>query len=158
VAQEQGFQDELLGHLAGTWILRGTIAGEETTHDIVAEWVLGHYYMRLREVSREKTEEGAPLYEAIVFIGWDQPSSRYVCLWLDSTGGGGLAGEALGYAEPGGDELAFLFKMGEDKLWHTTFFYDRDGDTWKWLMYSESEGMQNPFARVTLTRKHETDR
>jgi hypothetical protein len=34
-------QDPLLDHLVGTWVLRGTIAGKETTHDIVAQWVPG---------------------------------------------------------------------------------------------------------------------
>jgi hypothetical protein len=40
--QQTTFQDSLLEHMVGKWILQGTIAGKETTHDIVAEWVLGH--------------------------------------------------------------------------------------------------------------------
>ena len=39
-AQQPGFQDPLLDLLAGNWVMTGTIAGAETTHDIVAEWVL----------------------------------------------------------------------------------------------------------------------
>jgi hypothetical protein len=30
----------LLDHLAGQWILQGTIAGKRTTHDVQVEWVL----------------------------------------------------------------------------------------------------------------------
>jgi hypothetical protein len=128
------------------------IAGGEVTHDIVAEWVLGHYYLKFHELSREKDEAGKPAYEAIVFIGWDEKSSRYACWWLDSTGGSGLDASALGYAKPGGDELAFKFRMPDGDMWHTTFIYNRDSDTWQWLMDGEENGELKPFARVTLTR------
>ncbi len=120
-AQQSGFQDALLDHLAGYWVLRGTIAGTETTHHIVSEWVLGHYYLRLHEVSREKSDGGEPVYEAIVFIGWDEPSNQYTCLWLDSTGGSGLSAEAFGHAKKSGDDLAFVFKAGDGSIIHTTF-------------------------------------
>jgi hypothetical protein len=48
-AQQSAAYDPLLDHLTGNWILQGTIAGHETTHDIEAEWVLGHEYVRLHE-------------------------------------------------------------------------------------------------------------
>ena len=51
-AQEPPLHDALLDHMVGKWVLRGTIGGAETTHDIYAEWVLGHEYVRLHEVSR----------------------------------------------------------------------------------------------------------
>ena len=57
-AQEPTFQDPLLDHLIGNWVLQGTIAGSQTTHDIVSEWVLGHQYVRLHETSREKNAKG----------------------------------------------------------------------------------------------------
>ena len=50
-AEEPGFQDALLDHFAGKWVLQGTIAGGEVTHDITAEWVVGHQYLRFHEVS-----------------------------------------------------------------------------------------------------------
>ena len=106
---QQGFQDTLLDRMTGTWVLKGTIGGGESTHDIIAEWVLGHQYLRFHEVAREKDSRGAPAYEAIVFIGWDQPTSSYACLWLDATGGGGLSAESIGHAKPSADELAFVF-------------------------------------------------
>ncbi|MCX6568085.1 MAG: hypothetical protein NT147_03415 [Candidatus Aminicenantes bacterium] len=152
-AQQTTFQDPLLDHLVGTWVLQGTIGGSETTHDIAAEWVLGHQYVRLREVSREKDAKGQAAYEAIVFIGWDQPSSGYACLWLDSTGGGGLTGQAIGHAKRNGDEIAFLFKAGDGSTFHTTFAYSKGTDTWQWLMDGEEGGKLQPFARVKLTRK-----
>jgi len=153
VTEEQGFHDALLDNLAGEWLLEGTIAGAQTTHDIVAEWVLGHNYLRLYEVSREEDDEGEPVYEAIVFIGRDQPSGQYVCLWLDSTGGSGLSAQAFGYAKPDGDRVAFQFHDGAGGLFHTTFIYNGDSDSWEWRMDAGKEGELAPFARVSLTRK-----
>ena len=34
VAEQQGFQDELLDHMAGNWVMRGTIGGTQVTHDL----------------------------------------------------------------------------------------------------------------------------
>ena len=151
-AQEPAFQDALLDNLTGHWVLEGTIAGAKTTHDIVAEWVVGHQYLRFHEVSREKDDGGAPAYEAIVFIGWDEPSGRYVCMWLDSTGGGGLANDVFGFAEPANDKLAFVFSDANETF-HTTFAYDQEKDSWDWTMDAERDGQRTPFARVSLTRQ-----
>jgi hypothetical protein len=152
-AQKSTLQDPQLDHMVGRWVLQGTIAGSETTHDIIVEWVLGHQYIRLNEVSREKNAQGQPAYQAIVFIGWDQESSRYACLWLDSTGGGGLSAQAIGYAKPDGDSLAFVFKGKDGSIFHTTFVYNKGSDTWQWLMDGEESGKLVPFARVKLTKK-----
>ena len=38
IAQETGLHDPLLDHLAGEWVLEGTIAGEQVTHDIEAAY------------------------------------------------------------------------------------------------------------------------
>lgn len=153
LAQQTTFQDPLLDHFVGTWVLQGTIAGRETKHDIVCEWVLGHQYVRFHEVSREKNAAGQAEYEAIVFIGWDQETSQYACLWLDSTGGGGLSAQAIGHARRGGDEIAFLFKGKDGSIFHTTFAYSKDTGTWQWLMDGEEGGKLRPFARVKLTKK-----
>jgi hypothetical protein len=148
-AQEKGFQDELLDKFTGRWVLTGTIAGDDVVHSIDARWVLGHQYLQFDE----RTEKGKIDYEATVIIGWDEPSGRYVCLWLDSTGGSGLSNGILGYAAKSEDELAFVF-AGETSRFHTTFSYDRLNDTWYWTMDSEKEeGQFNPFARLTMTRR-----
>jgi hypothetical protein len=153
LAQEPAFNDELLDRMVGQWLLQGTIAGAETTHDVAVEWVLGHQYIQIREVSREKDAKGAPAYEAIVYIGWDKPSASYACLWLDNTGGGGLVGQAIAHAKRSGDEMPFLFHGADGSLFHTTFAYDKGGDAWRWIMDAEEGGKLQPFARVVLTRK-----
>jgi hypothetical protein len=151
-AQQITFQDSLLDHMIGKWVLQGAIAGKETTHDIAVQWVLGHQYVQIHEISHEK-KTGEAIYEAIVFIGWDQPSSQYSCLWLDVTGGGGLSAQAIGHAKRIGDKIVFLFNGNDGNVFHTTFVYDSDADTWQWLMDSEENGKLQPFARVKLTRK-----
>jgi hypothetical protein len=152
-AQQTIFQDTLLDHFIGKWILQGAIDGNETTHDVVSEWVLGHQYLQFHEVSHEKNANGEPVYEAIVIIGLDQPSGQYACLWLDVTGGGGLSGQAIGHAKRSGDRIAFIFKGNGGSVFHTTFLYERDSDTWQWLMDGEENGKMQPFARVKLKRK-----
>jgi hypothetical protein len=149
IAQEAGFQDKLLDRFTGRWTLTGTIAGDDVVHSIDARWVLGHQYLQFDE----STEIGEIDYEATVIIGWDAPSGRYVCLWLDSTGGSGLSNGILGYAEQSEDELAFIFTDDSGRF-HTTFSYDRGNDTWSWTMDSEKEsGEFTRFARLTMKRK-----
>jgi hypothetical protein len=151
--QPATFQDPLLDHFVGKWVLTGTISGAATTHDVTAAWVLGHQYVRFHEISREKDAKGQPAYEAIVFIGWDQPTGQYSCLWLDNTGGGGLVGQAIAHAKRESDKIAFLFKSADGSLFHTTFAYDKKADSWKWMMDNEEKGKLTPFARVKLARK-----
>jgi hypothetical protein len=153
-AQQSSFQDTLLEKMTGSWILKGSIAGQEVTHDIEVSWILEHQYLQISEISREKDPDGTAAYEAMVLIGWDSDSSKYACLWLDVTGGGGISAQAvIGYAERDEDKIPFLFKMNEESIWHTTFAYDRITDTWQWNMDGEENGKFKPFARVKLTRK-----
>jgi hypothetical protein len=148
----RGFQDPLLDRFTGAWVLKGMIAGGDVVHDVTAEWVTGHQYLRFVELSREREEDGMRTYEAIVFIGWDAEHERYACLWLDSTGGSGLVNGIIGYAAPDGDRLAFLFDFDDETRFHTTFTYDRKRDVWEWRMDSERDGSLQPFARVTMTQ------
>jgi hypothetical protein len=107
--------------------------------------------LKFHEVSGETDDAGIPLYEATVFIGRDQHAGRYLCMWLDSTGGG-LANDIFGYAEPAGDKLALIFG-DDDGRFRTTFAYNRNSDTWDWSMDAERDGELSSFARVSLTRR-----
>ena len=141
-----------LDHLAGDWVLQGTIAGKQTTHEVQAEWVLNREYLRLHEVSREKDARGGPSYEAIVFIGWDAKAQEYACLWLDSTGGGGLSAQGIARGKRSGDSIPFIFTITPSESIHNTFVYDRSTDTWKWLIDDEANGKSDRFADVKLSR------
>ncbi|HEV7683808.1 MAG TPA: hypothetical protein VGO68_16890 [Pyrinomonadaceae bacterium] len=152
-AQAPAYADPLLDRLIGTWVLRGQIAHKETTHDVVAEWVLGHEYVRIHEVAREKDGKGNAAYEAIVFIGSGKPSHDYACLWLDSTGGGGLVPEGIGHAMRAGEEIPIVFLDGHGEIsFKNTFAYDKSTDSWAWIMDNVVGGKAIPFARVKLTR------
>lgn len=151
-AQPSSFQDSLLDRMTGEWVLAGTIDGQQTTHDVSVSWILQHQYLQIKEISREKDSTGKALYEALVFIGRDDKSQQYSCLWLDVTGGGGLKNDVFGHAERKGDSIPFLFNMG-GMLFHTTFAYQSTSDTWQWTMDGEVNGTLQPFARLTMTRK-----
>ena len=86
-AQQAPVNSPLLDHLAGKWLLQGTVGKQAVTHDFDAEWVLQHHYLRFREVSREKNDKGEPQYDATVFIAWNEKTKQYACVWLDVYGG-----------------------------------------------------------------------
>lgn len=151
-AQQAQRQDSFLDRMTGHWVLSGTIAGRQTTHDVDADWVLNREYIRLHETSREESPNGSPAYEAIVFIGWDKNTDEYCVLWLDTTSGTGLNSPVIGRGKLSGHQIAFLFKMPEGDF-HTIFAYDNSSGTWKWIMDGEQNGKLSPFARVTLVRK-----
>lgn len=146
--------DALLDRLVGQWVLRGTIAGSETTHDVSAEWVLGRGYVQLHEVSREKDASGAPAYEAIVFISYGPGRGEYTCLWLDTTGNGGLVPHAFGHASAGANEIPFIFHGASGEVnFQNTFAYDAAADSWAWILDGVQDGSHEPFGRVTLARR-----
>ena len=153
LAQPTGFQDSFLDHMVGKWVLEGTIAGRKTTHDIVSEWVLGHQYIRIQEVSRDKNALNKPAYEATILIGRDPQSGEYRCLWLDNTGPWDFTSQAIGRAKRGGDTITFRFDSADSSSVNTTFSYDKDGDAWQWSIDNETGGKPRAFARVRLTRK-----
>lgn len=148
-AQQPTFRDPLADKLAGDWVMAGTIAGQQITHDVHAEWVLNHQYVLLHEISREKDKAGRPQYEAMVYVGWYEPMKQYSAVWLDVWGG--AAAQSIGYAPPGGKSMPFLFK-GPDDTFHTTFTYDEASDSWSWQMDNDKDGKLSPFARVKLVR------
>ncbi len=150
----QSLHDPLLDHLIGTWVLREEIAHKQVIHTVKVQWVLAHQYIQIRETSRAKTPDGAPEYDAIVYIGWNPELKQYSCLWLDSTGGNGLVGWAIAHAEADPTKLAFLFSdQNGDPSVHNTFAYDRMTNTWRWTIDNEDKGQLKPFANVTLTRQ-----
>ena len=144
--------DSLFPRLIGAWVLQGTIARQQTTHDVTFEWLLGKGYVQMHEISREREADGKPAYEAVVLFGRDPKSGEYAALWLDNTGTSAFdpIGTGRGYAS--GDSIPFLFRYDAVNSFHTTFVYDRRRDTWEWHMDNDSAGVRRPFARVTLTR------
>jgi hypothetical protein len=152
LAQSPPVSSPLLDHLAGSWVLQGTIAGQPSTHDIDAEWVLEHHYLRVHEVSREKTDKGEPRYEAFIFIAWNDSPKQYSCAWLDVYGG--LSPVSIGVAAVKDSDIPFVFKDEHgDVVFNNDFIYDGKTDTWQWIMDNVDKGAIKPFGRVKLVRK-----
>ena len=143
----------LIDYCVGHWVLQGMLDGKQTTHDVDAEWVLNHGYVRMHEVSREKGPTGAPEYEAIVFISFDTKAGEYLLLWLDTTSNGGLSSGIIGHGKPTATTIPFLLKFPNGDVFHTSFIYAPGTDSWQWTMDDESGGKLTPFGRVTLTKK-----
>ena len=152
-AQSATAPDSLLNHLVGRWVLRGTIAGKTTVHDVTCAWVLGAEYVQMHEVSRERTPAGAPQYEAIVYFVRDPHTKEYAALWLDNTDATAFDPAGIGHGRASGDSVVFLFTSSATDRVHTTFAYRRPSDTWEWRIDNEQAGALKPFARVTLTRQ-----
>src|SRR5271155_2827000 len=122
-AQQAPVNSPLLDHLAGKWVLQGTVGKQSVTHDLDAEWVLQHHYLRFHEVSREKNDKGEPQYEATVFIGWNETTKQYGCAWMDVYGG--LTTESVGVATASENVLPFVFRDEHGEISFTnTFIYD----------------------------------
>jgi hypothetical protein len=144
--------DSLLNRMAGRWVLRGTIDGQETIHDIDAKRVLHGQYLEFSEVSREKDSMGKPKYEANVYLCWQEAKKEYFCLWLDNTSNEGITNQIVGHAKYNGDNIELVFKYNDTVQFHTTFQYHRVTDTWEWIMDGDENGKLTPFARVKLMR------
>jgi hypothetical protein len=149
-AQQATFHDDLLDRLAGKWVLTGEVAHKQATHDVSAAWVMNHQYLEIRETSREKNADGSPFYDATVYIGWDESTKHYACVWLDDYGS--ISTQSLGYAVRAGDSIPFVFQdRDDDGKFHTTFAYDAASNRWTMNMDQGPDGKLKPFARMTLT-------
>ena len=146
---------DILERLAGSWVLQGTLAGKATTHDVTGTWMLDGLYLELHERSRETDSSGKPRYEAVVLLGLDEATGEFQCLWLDSTGGGGLSATAFGRGKRAGDSIPFLFRDPDGTIsFSNTFSYDSSAQAWTWQLDNvRKDGRYAPFGRVRLTRE-----
>src|SRR4051812_22421274 len=100
--------DSLFDRMVGSWVLRGTIARQQTTQDVTFTWLLGREYVQMHELSRERTADGTPAYEAVVLFGRDPRSGEYACLWLDNTGTSAFDPRGTGRGVVAGDSIPFV--------------------------------------------------
>jgi hypothetical protein len=141
------FQDPLLDQLAGEWSMAGTVRSRPVAYRLRAEWVLGHQFLRLE--MRDAAEP--PAYQAVVFVGYDHASERYVAHWLDAFGG--RASETLGFGQRSGSSIRLVFEY-PDGPFHTSFALDAANGTWSILMRNRGKGgAWQDFARYTAVRK-----
>lgn len=155
LAQQPTVNSPLLDHLLGKWVLTGNTEGNPTLHDVEAEWVLGHHYLRIHEISRVKNANREPDYEADVYIAWDEHSKQYACAWLDVFGG--LSAQSIGVAAPEKNKIPFIFHDPKGVLnFENDFVYYPKTDTWQWVLDGVTNGVHKPFARYQLKRSSKT--
>jgi hypothetical protein len=140
------FHDDLLDNLAGDWKLTRTIKGQSTVNSVRAQWVLNHQFLliHIKDVSDPAN------YEAMVYIGYDNTSDRYVTHWIDVFGG--RFSETLGYGKRSGNSIKFVFEY-PDGPFNNTFTWYPETKTWISLMeQKDSTGKWKVFAEDTFRR------
>ena len=140
------FRDELLDNLVGDWKLTRLIRGQSVENSVKAEWTLNHQFLlvHMKDVS------SPPNYEAMVFIGYDNTSERYVVHWIDFFGG--RFSETLGYGTRTGNAIKFVFEY-PDGPFHNTFTWNPESKRWVFLMEQKGQtGKWKVFAEDNLRR------
>ncbi len=146
---DQLFQDDLLDNLQGQWTLKGTIVGHPGDAEMDAVWVLNHQFLKIHEKGAGVIP-GRPLYEAEVYVGYDNASERYVVHWIDIYGG--RFSETLGYGTRSGNTIKFVFEY-PDGPFHNSFIWNPDSKTWRFLLEQKnSVGKWSTFADRIATK------
>lgn len=144
----------LLDKMLGKWVMTGTIAGQDVTHDVTVDRILNRQYIRIHEISRELDADGEPAYEAWIHIAWDKEKAEYAVMWLDNTATTNFAEEGVGHGKPDGDKIPFVWKSSDGSGIHNTFAYNGKNDTWTWAIDNVDESQKrSQFARLTLNSK-----
>jgi hypothetical protein len=107
--------------------------GRTTSSDLRGEWVLNHQFLLLHYREPQASRDTA--YEAMVFIGYDKTSARYVAHWIDVFGG--RLSETLGYGVRDGNAVQFVFEY-PDGPFHNTFTFDSVKGLWTSLMRTKN--------------------
>ena len=142
------WKDDLAGHMAGSWSLTGQVMGRDAHHEVEAEWVLNHQFVRLHEKTAASAPASERRYEAIWFLGYDSTSERYVLHLLDVFGP--RYSETLGYGTRDGNSLRFVFEY-PDGPFHTTFRWVPETGSWRWLLeQKDKNGKWTNFADFKL--------
>ena len=138
------FHDALLDSLVGDWRLTRKIRGQTVQNTARAEWVLNHQFLLLHMKDLSSPSQ----YEAMVFIGYDNTSDRYVAHWIDVFGG--RVSETLGYGTRTGNAIKLNFEY-PDGPFHNTFTWVPETRKWVSLMeIKDKSGKWINFAEDTF--------
>lgn len=138
------WHDELADHLVGTWKVEGRVLGRDAHHEVNAEWVLNHQFLRIHEKTAATAPASENPYEALWFLGYDAISERYVLHLIDVFGG--RFSETLGYGTRNGNEIRFVFEY-PDGPFRNTFRWSPEGTTWQWFLeQKDKDGKWTTFA------------
>ena len=145
-AQPPPLQDPVLDNFAGEWWVErnmGKRGVKQTT--VHCEWVLNHQFIRLHYGTAGADGD----YEAFVFIGFDEASKNYVCLWVDVFGG---AAAEVGRGALDDTLHSLEFKFGKGELTNK-FTFDPQTKTWTSLIRQIEKGQWVTFAEEKWTKK-----
>jgi hypothetical protein len=151
------FKDKLLDELVGKWRVNGEIMGQNIEQYCEADWVLNHQFLRAhfidsaaRDRKSGSIHDGAE-YEAMVFIGYDNMSERYVVHWIDIFGG--RFSETLGYGNSQDQHtIRFVFEYPTGPL-HNTFAWNMIDGTWSIQIKQKNQnGKWTDFADEILRK------
>ncbi len=144
------WQDSLVDHLAGAWKLEGTVMGNNAHHDVQADWVLNHQFLRIQEKTSANAPAAEHAYDSIWYLGYDSISERYVLHLMDVFGG--RFSETLGYGTRDGNQIRFVFEY-PDGPFHNTYRWNVAENSWQWLMeQKDKNGKWVLFANLKLTK------
>jgi len=142
------FQDSLLDNIVGDWrVERRFASGRTAENTLHAELVLNHQFLELhyRDVATPSK------YEAMVFVGYDNASERYVAHWIDVFGG--RFSETLGYGklEEGNRAIRFVFEYPGGPF-QNTFTFDPKTKNWSSSMRQKEKEQWSIFAEDKFIR------
>jgi hypothetical protein len=144
------WQDSLVDRLVGSWKLEGNVMGNNAHHDVQADWVLNHQFLRIQEKTAANAPAAERRYDSIWYLGYDSISDRYVLHLMDTFGG--RFSETLGYGTREGDQIKFVFEY-PDGPFHNTYRWNAREKSWQWLMeQKDKDGKWVPFSDLKLTR------
>ena len=146
----ENWTDGLVKHLAGSWKLGGKVGINDAHHDVQADWVLNHQFLRIQETTSANAAASERRYDSIWYLGYDPVSERYVMHLMDTFGA--RFSETLGYGVREGNQIKFVFEY-PDGPFHTSYVWNDGEKSWQWLMEQKNkDGKWVPFANLKLTK------
>jgi hypothetical protein len=138
--------DPFLDNLAGNWHIERTLAsGRKAENTVHSEWVLDHHFLELHYLDVATP----PMYEAMVFIGYNAGDRSYICHWIDSFGG---EFSAVGSGKIDNERHAIEFTFNyKDGPFTNKFSFDPVTRTWTSLMRQKRNGEWKLFAEDRFT-------
>lgn len=138
--------ERFLDNLVGDWQISRKIRGTVVGNTLQAAWVLQHRFVQLHMRDVKEPSE----YEALVLIGYEEKSDRYVAYWCDSFGPDYAA---AGIGRRKGNAVEFTFNYA-DGPFYNTFSWDPVASRWTFLMESQQkDGSRVVFAEDSVRRK-----
>lgn len=77
------WHDDLVERMTGSWKVQGQVMGRDAHHELKADWVLNHMFLRIHESTSTDAPASEKRYEAIWFLGYDPVIEKYVLHLFD---------------------------------------------------------------------------